>query len=132
MVSQSVIKTSVGELKGIDCVHLDSLNFSKKTTLVLEGQIDRRLVNPPSQSSLEFMPFKLEFIGVQAFRVTEIEAWSAQFASGASDYASFTEVLDSEWIESLFKNRINSNRHYLLMTKDNVVEVICRQFKLAI
>lgn len=132
MKKHSAIKTSLGVLKGRDCIYLDKLNLSNKSSLVIEGQINRSLLESPAVTSLKFLPYRLEFIGVLAFKVIDLETWSHQFSEEIEVNASFVEVLNSKWIESLCNNRVNSNRHYLVQTHDNVIEVICRQFKLTI
>lgn len=132
MCNFKAINTSLGLLRGKDCISFGNLNLSQNSTLVFEGKIKRSNLDSPGvsrETSLETLPLKLEFLGVIAYKVTEFETWSTQAEKALEQAESFIEMLDSPWIDSLCANKVNCNRHYLLKTSNLVVEVICRQFK---
>ena len=86
------ISTSIGLLRGRDATYLHSLHLDG-STLILEGECNGRLATQASEQSVRYT---LRFLGVLAFRVTELDSWlhGSFFVLTES---SFGEVVDSQW-----------------------------------
>jgi hypothetical protein len=120
-----IVETPLGWLRGRDAVYADSVTFVDRTgTLVVRGEINGKSCEHCEPDLL--LPFVLRFSGVLAVRIVELDSWSG---GGES---SFDEVMDSPWIAEL-GGKVNSfHRHFVLKTYDEVFEVVCSGYDMAI
>ncbi len=117
------VETPIGILKGRDAIFLDKLEVDiQQGTLMLEGSFNGRLASKP----VDDVSYALAFSGVLAFKVVELDSWDYNAVS------SFDEVLNSEWLTQLGGKVDQSYKHYLIQTYDDVIDVVCRKFTLAI
>jgi hypothetical protein len=116
------IKTELGELNGRDCIYLDHFKVTDGTCkITLTGEINGDLCE--KRRSDKFIPYKLIFLRVMAHKVIELDSWDGRSES------SFDEVRESDWISSLGGKVTNKHRHFLVQTYDDVIEVVCEDFK---
>ena len=135
MAKRKIITTTIGTLRGRDCVFLDRLSMSDSAMLVLEGTINtgvvRQFIAPNDMPASGELPYTLTFRGVLAVQVYELDTWESQeHDDNVLLESSFEEIVDSPWIASLQGKITPNDRHFRLMTYDDVVDVICRDFEL--
>lgn len=119
------IRTELGELRGRDCIYLDKTNFQNGVnTLLLVGELNGRLCSKYSND--DCVPYTLSFFEIKALKMVELDSWD-----GSSE-SSFDEVTQSSWISNLGGKVDGSHQHYLVKTYDEVFEVVCKKFTLAI
>ena len=119
------LHTRVGQLRGRDCIYLDSVTLSDEVrVLILRGEINGDLCE--RRMSAAFLPFEARFSGVLAVRIVELDSWSP---TGGT---SFDEILESPWIAELGGKITDQHRHFTVQTYDDVFDVICERVDLAI
>jgi hypothetical protein len=115
-------ETALGRFYGRDCVYLDYLTFEGGTsTMVLEGSVNGNLCT--LKRSEEFVDYKLQFIGVLALKMEELDSCNWQYES------CFDEVKDSEWVRTLGGKVEPHHRHFQLWTYDDVFQIVCHSFE---
>lgn len=120
-----IVETPVGWLRGRDALRAESVTFVDRTgTLVLRGEINGELCEHREPGL--FLPFVLRFSSVLAVRMVERDSWQA---GGES---SFDEVIESTWIAQLGGKVTSFHRHFVLQTYDEVFEVVCTGYDIAI
>ena len=118
------VETPLGILKGRDAIFLDKLEVDiQQGTLTIKGGFNGHLASKPIDKEVGYT---LTFSDVLAFKVIELDSWSFNAAS------SFDEVVNSEWRAQLGGKVDQSHRHYIIQTYDDVIDVVCRKFTLAI
>jgi hypothetical protein len=118
------IKTSLGELSGRDCIFLDAIQFPNgSSVLVLEGEINGSLCDLPWNG--KYIPYVLTFRGVMALKIIELDSWKWN----GQTVSSFFEIEESSWIRELEGKVTIEHKHYLVVTYDDVFEVVCDQFE---
>jgi hypothetical protein len=127
------ITTEIGTLFGRDAIFLDSVSLSDNcNTLELSGEFNCSLASKPPPSPAKWQAYKIQFCGVLAFRVTELDTWEST-QGGRWPKTSFDEVTESEWLAQL-RSPMSAvkpeHRHFIFQTYDYVFEVICTSYKL--
>lgn len=118
------IKTSLGELSGRDCIFLDAIKFPNgPTVLVLEGEVNGSLCDSPWDG--KYIPYVLTFRGVLALKMIELDSWKWD----GQIISSFFEIQESSWIQELEGKVTTEHKHYLVITYDDVFEIVCDQFE---
>jgi hypothetical protein len=118
------VETEVGVLRGRDCLFLDRVELPTGTrTVVLHGEINGSLCSQPADAWVEY---RLEFRGVLALRMIELDSWRRALAS------SFFEVQDSTWVRALGGKVESRHRHFVVQTYDDVFELVCETYALSI
>jgi hypothetical protein len=119
------LETTVGHLRGRDCIYLDSVSLPDEIrVLVLRGTINGDLTERRVPGV--FLPFEARFTGVLAIRVVELDSWS--FAGDSS----LDEVLDSPWIAELGGKVTPDHRHFTIQTYDDVFDVVCESASVSV
>lgn len=93
-------------------------------TVTLLGELNGNLCSDKQPE--QWIRYRLEFKGVLALRVVELDSrsWEGQ--------SSFDEVMESDWIRDLGGKVTEANRHFVLQTYDDVFDVICREYELTL
>jgi hypothetical protein len=67
----------------------------------------------------------LTFRGILALKIIELDSWrwDGQIVS------SFFEIQESSWIQELEGKVTTEHKHYLVITYDDVFEIVCDQFE---
>ena len=125
--------TPIGELRGRDAIYLDSVVVGDScNTLTLTGEFNGALATIPQGA--KWHAYRLEFKGVIAFQVTELEAWQPA-CHGEWPRSSFDEILESPWKESLsgpMSSVREVHRHVCLLTYDRVFDVLSQSCELVL
>jgi hypothetical protein len=127
MINRAIpIETEYGILDGRDSIFLDEISMSNRTNnLHLEGELNGSLC---SKSPGEiFIPYRLTFEWVLTFKVTELDTWEAQ--KNGYNKSSFDKIEDSEWIKNLAGKKTPNHQHFIILTYDDVIEVVCKSYK---
>jgi len=136
MATRKAVQTAIGTLWGRDCMFLDSLSMPDNSTLVLEGTINTSIVkgfrSPQDRPVSGELPYRLMFDGVLALQVLELDTWESQADDDDSAFtvSSFEELVDSRWLASLGGKVTSNDRHFAVLTYDDVIDVICRSYDL--
>ncbi len=136
MARRNIIQTAIGTLWGRDCIFLDRVSMPNTSTLILEGTINTRIVKqfvpPKEMPASEELPYVLSFNKVLAVQILELDTWESQHND--EDYAfmssSFQELVGARWLSSLGGKVTADDRHFSVLTYDDVIDVICRDFEL--
>jgi hypothetical protein len=119
------IETPLGFVHGRDGIYLDEVIFRDRTnTLVLIGSFNTSHCSAAPKDIIDFDSFRMTFNEVLAVQIIELDSWDFQCES------SFDEILDSEWIRSLGGKVTATDRHFLIQTYDDVIEVVCGDFEI--
>ena len=138
MERRNIIETTIGTLWGRDCIFLDRLALSNDATLVLEGTINTAIVKgflaPTEMPASEELPYVLRFFQTLAFQVYELDTWQSQNKNSDDAFmgSSLEEVVNSEWVASLGGKVTPQCRHFSVLTYDDVIEAVSRDFELAL
>ena len=127
MIKNKPIVTKLGTLKGRDCIYLDTLNYDhKKQHLTLKGEINGYLSEIKKEG--EFMPYAVIFSQVFALKIEELEMYGYEYES------SFDQVINSEWLSKAQQshNYPKELKHFIFATYDDVIDVLCTDFKMSI
>ncbi len=121
------IETMYGSLNGRDSIYLDEMSMTNRTNNVhLKGELNGSLCSkPPSE---KWIPYDLTFEWVLATKVTELDTWESQ--KNWYNKSSFDQIRESNWLSSLEGKITPEHKHYIILTYDDVVEIICKSFKL--
>ena len=120
-----VIKTPLGIVEGRDGIYLDEVIYKDRTNkVILRGSLNGCLCDKGDKDKVEFSDFELVFNGVLASKIIELDSWDWDSTS------SFDEVIESDWIKDLGGKVTSKNRHFLVQTYDDVIEVVCDSFEL--
>lgn len=92
------------------------------------GKFNGSLFSIPAEE--KWIPYELTFEWVLASKITELDTWESQ--QNWYNESSFDEVIDSEWLKSLSRNRKLEHKHFIILTYDDVIEVICKSFNLVL
>jgi hypothetical protein len=119
------VNTSVGLLRGRDCIYLDSVSLPDEVrVLILRGEINGDLCERRAPGAS--LPFEACFSGVMAIRVLELDSWSF------TGETSFDEVLESSWIAELGGKVTPEHRHFIVQTYDDVFDIVCDRVEVSI
>ncbi|MEM1296443.1 MAG: hypothetical protein AAGH89_13830, partial [Verrucomicrobiota bacterium] len=91
--------------------------------VLLHGGLNAELCSAGERASVEFPRYRIDFSGVLAFQIIELDSWDGESES------SFDEILESEWIRDLGGKVTSEHRHFLVQTYDDVIEVVCEAFE---
>jgi hypothetical protein len=135
MVQQiQVIQTQYGELHGRDTIHLDNIHFDyHPNVLTLIGQINAlNLVG--DYDDKEWLDFEFTFKDVLVMQMIELDSW---WTTAPKEWnrngSSFDEMLHSEWLLSWGgKVQPDKHRHFILVTYDDVFQIICEDVEIHI
>jgi hypothetical protein len=117
------IETPLGIAKGRDAIYLDEVIFKDRTnTIVLVGSFNTALCSNPNKTGIDFSGFRITFHAVLAVEILELDCWDWESES------SFDEIINSDWIRSLKGKVSEKNRHFLVQTYDDVIEVVCESY----
>ena len=122
------IETSLGILKGRDCIYLDKV-YKKDRSYLFEGEINGRLLN---NSVDRYIKYKLEFKNVISMFTCELDSYDA---INTNSVYSFEIVEDSKYLKIIAANDeldIESLKHYRLKVYDEVFEIITEDYSLEI
>lgn len=122
------IETSLGILKGRDCIYLDKV-YKNDRSYLFEGEINGRLLNNGKDS---FIKYKLEFKNVVSMFTCELDSYDA---INTNSVYSFEIVEDSKYLKIIAANDeldIKSLKHYRLKTFDDVFDIIAEDYVLEI
>ena len=118
------IETSLGILKGRDCIYLDKV-YKKDRSYLFEGEINGRLLNNGKDG---FIKYKLEFKDVISMFTCELDSYDA---INTNSVYSFEIVEDSKYLKIIVANDeldIKSLKHYRLKTYDEVFDIIAEDY----
>lgn len=88
------IETSLGILKGRDCIYLDKV-YKKDRSYLFEGEINGRLLN---NSVDRYIKYKLEFKNVISMFTCELDSYNA---INTNSVYSFEIIEDSKYLKKL-------------------------------
>ena len=135
MASRNIVQTSIGTLWGRDCIFLDRMSMST-STLTLEGTINtsivKKFVAPKEMPASEELPCVLSFRNVLAVQIFELDTWQSQHNDENNAFmdSSFEELVGSRWLSSLGGKVTTDDRHFSVLTYDDVIDIVCRDFEL--
>ena len=118
------IETSLGILKGRDCIYLDKV-YKKDRSYLFEGEINGRLLNKGKDG---FIKYKLEFKNVISMFTCELDSYDAINTNGVY---SFEIIENSKYLRTIAANDeldIKSLKHYRLKTYDDVFDIIAEDY----
>ena len=117
--------TKFGNSNGRDAIYMEEVSFQNRTnTLILDVEFNTSLCSNATDENVEFVGAKIVFYEVLATKIIELDSWDWESES------SFDEVEDSEWIKELGGKVKDSNKHYLIQTYDDVIEVVCENYEI--
>ena len=122
------IETSLGILKGRDCIYLDKV-YKKDRSYLFEGEINGRLLNNGKDG---FIKYKLEFKNVISMFTCELDSYDD---INTNSVYSFEIVEDSKYLKIIAANDeldIKSLKYYRLKTYDDVFDIIAKDYALEI
>lgn len=122
------IETSLGILKGRDCIYLDKV-YKKDRSYLFEGEINGRLLN---NSVDRYIKYKLEFKNVISMFTCELDSY---YAINTNGVYSFEIIENSKYLKTIAANDdldIKSLKHYRLKTYDDVFDIIAKDYALEI
>ena len=118
------IETSLGILKGRDCIYLDKV-YKKDRSYLFEGEINGRLLNNGKDG---FIKYKLEFKNVISMFTCELDSYDAV---NINSVYSFEIIENSKYLKTIVANDeldIKSLKHYRLKTYDDVFDIIAEDY----
>ena len=118
------IETSLGILKGRDCIYLDKV-YKKDRSYLFEGEINGRLLN---NSVDRYIKYKLEFKNVISMFTCELDSYDAV---NINSVYSFEIIENSKYLKTIAANDeldIKSLKHYRLKTYDDVFDIIAEDY----
>lgn len=118
------IETSLGILKGRDCIYLDKV-YKKDRSYLFEGEINDRLLNNGKDG---FIKYKLEFKNVISMFTCELDSYDAINTNGVY---SFEIIENSKYLKTIAVNDeldIKSLKHYRLKTYNDVFDIIAEDY----
>ena len=118
------IETSLGILKGRDCIYLDKV-YKKDRLYLFEGEINGRLLNNGKDG---FIKYKLEFKNVVSMFTCELNSYDAINTNGVY---SFEIIENSKYLKTIAANDeldIKLLKHYRLKTYDDVFDIIAKDY----
>ena len=122
------IETSLGILKGRDCIYLDNV-YKNARSYIFEGEINCRLLNNGKDG---FIKYKLEFKNVVSIFTCELNTYDA---INTNSIYSFEVIENSKYLKTIAANdkaNIKSLKHYRLRTYDDVFDIIAEDYILDI
>ena len=125
------IETMVGLIKCRDAIFLDDLKFDyAKNSITLLGQLNGNLCSK-NETGQQYIDYSLTFTGLLGLQMIELD-----FSLYAGQ-SSFDMVENSKWLAHMHENDSASkvtaqHQHYLLMTYDDVFDVICASYDLKV
>jgi len=123
------VETKYGLLNGRDSIFLDTVSMGNRTNrLLLKGEFSGSLCSKPA--SEKWIPYELIFEWVIASKITELDTWESQ--ASCCNETSFDEIIDSEWLKKIGSKKTSEHKHFIILTYDDVVEVICKSYNLAL
>ena len=126
------VQTKIGLLVGRDAIFLNEYR-SNGHELTVEGEFSGTLASEGKDNYS--YPYIITFSGVQAIKVTELDAYESSTSSEGWSPTSFDQVVSSVWIKELntSMSKINdSDKHFIFQTYDYVFEIICPEYNLEI
>ena len=121
------IETKYGFLEGRDSIFLDEISFTNGTNhLHMKGSINGSLCSKPV--SEKWIPYELTFEWIVASKITGLDAWESQ--KNWYNETSFDEILESNWLKEVACANSKEHKQFIILTYDDVVEVVCRSFHL--
>lgn len=130
-----VLDTPVGILCGRDCIYLDSAEQNELRQLMIQGELNSRLIGinrDKPLKNIEFIPYLLTFERVIAMTSCELDTHeNAVKRDDEAEWASFMEIQDSPWLNQLpIRNDIDRSiyRHFRVYTYDVVFDVFAASF----
>ena len=123
------IETEYGVLNGRDSIFLDEISMTNRTNhLHLKGEFNSSLCSKPV--SEKWIPYEIIFEWVLASKITELDTWESQ--RNWYNETSFDEIIDSEWLKNISGKKTPEHRHFIILTHDDVVEVICKSYSIVL
>ena len=121
------IETEYGVLEGRDSIFLDEVSLSNRTNhLHLKGEFNGNLCSKPAFAKR--IPFKLTFEWVIVSKITELDTWESQ--RNWYNETSFDEIAESDWLNKFGCKKTHEYRHFIILTYDDVIEVVCKSYNL--
>ena len=124
------VVTTLGILKGRDAVYLDKIEFDATHTVKLIGEINGNLLEKEHTTS-GFLKFSFVFKQVLAFEMIELDSWFPPELWNEQG-SSFARIINSQWIDALKGKVTPQHQHYLLVTYDDVFQIICETMEINI
>jgi len=125
------IETSVGFLKGRDCIYIDTVLQNENSSLTFKGELNSNLLTDTKRNK-DFLPYKLVFPQILAVFYCELDTYSNLNQPKSS---MFDLIENSEWLESiLIREDYDKSiyKHYRLSTYDYVFDIISIGYRLDI
>ena len=122
------IETSLGILKGRDCIYLDKV-YKKDRSYLFEGEINGRLLNNGKDS---FIKYKLEFKNVISMFTCELDSYDA---INTNSVYSFEIIEDSKYLKKLSADKkfdSKAFKHFRFKTYDDIFDIIAKDYALEI
>ncbi|VAW69038.1 hypothetical protein MNBD_GAMMA10-2425 [hydrothermal vent metagenome] len=119
--------TKYGVLNGRDAIYLDEISFSNGTDNThIKGEFSLSLCSKSAKE--KWLPYELTFERVLVIKVTELDTWESQ--QNWYNKSSFDLIKNSEWLSKLSGKKTQEHKHFIMLTYDDVIEVICESFLL--
>ena len=123
------IETEYGTLNGRDSIFLDEISLTNRTNhLHLNGEFNGSLCSKPTFE--KWIPYELTFEWVLASKITELDTWESM--RNWYNETSFDEIAGSDWLKDLGGKITPEYKHYIILTYDDVVEVVCKSYNLVL
>lgn len=129
------LDTPVGILRGRDCIYLDFVEQNKFCQLIIQGELNGRLIGinqNKSSKNIAFIPYLLTFERVIAMTSCELETYENVVKHySETEFASFVEIENSLWLNQLpIRKDIDRSiyRHFRIYTYDVVFDVFAKSF----
>ncbi|WP_419832589.1 hypothetical protein [Endozoicomonas atrinae] len=114
-------------MNGRDAIYLDDVLFENRTNhLKLKGDVNSALCSKSIPE--KWIPYCLTFEWVLSVKITELDTWES--LRNWYNESSFDEVANSSWLAEHGGKVTPEYKHYILLTYDDVVEVICKSYQL--
>ena len=118
-------QTPFGIVNGRDAIYLEEIKFLNRTnTLVLDVSFTSCLCSDLDDDVVDFNEVLIVFNNVLATKIIELDSWDWDSDS------SFDEIIDSQWIKELGGKVTSKEKHYLVQTYDDVIEVVCENYEI--
>jgi hypothetical protein len=123
------IETDLGIIAGRDAFFLEDIQVNYPgNTITLVGVINGAHCSR-NEEKHQWIGYSLVFAEVLGFRMVELDF------SGIAGVSSFDRVIESNWLSEMRREDTarkvkQGHEHYLLMTYDDVFDVISRGFRL--
>ena len=122
------IETSLGILKGRDCIYLDKV-YKKDRSYLFEGEINGRLLN---NSVDRYIKYKLEFKNVISMFSCELDSYDA---INTNSVYSFEIIEDSKYLKKLSADKkfvSKAFKRFRFKTYDDIFDIIAKDYALEI